>query len=199
MGLVCVSCGLRFYLPPGEQVWREKHCGGSILKPGLPQYCIECMERRFSRPVSKANQTASRDGAVRMPTGEKEDVQSSTSGSRRPVQNWSGQTYAAHTGGVFHTPTMYACTHARARTHARTHVASTLATGANNSSNVPKTVGSKIVPTVFESDGPGVRVVRFAFLPAVGRAGMARKALWRQHSQAGAAAVLYRVYGTSLQ
>jgi len=74
MGLVCVSCGLRFYLPPGEQVWLEKHCGGSIFKPGLPQYCIECMERRFSRPVSKANQTASRDGAVRMPTGEKEDV-----------------------------------------------------------------------------------------------------------------------------
>ena len=74
MGLVCVSCGLRFYMPPGEQVWLEKHCGGSILKPGLPQYCMECMERRFSRPVSKANQTASRDGAVRMPTGEKEDV-----------------------------------------------------------------------------------------------------------------------------
>ena len=82
MGLVCVSCGLRFYMPPGEQVWLEKHCGGSILKPGLPQYCIECMERRFSRPVSKANQTASRDGAVRMPTGEKEDVGGGTGANR---------------------------------------------------------------------------------------------------------------------
>jgi len=97
---------------------------------------------------------------------------------------------------------MYARTHARthARMHARTHARlATLATGANNSSAVPKTVCSKIVPTVFASDGPGVCVVRFAFLPAAGRAGMARKALWRQHSQAGAAAVLYRVYGTSLQ
>ena len=114
MGLTCFGCGTRFYLPPGEQVWLEKHCGGSITKPGLPQvaqaahsphcacvsmrrqtrssplkinihkltilqlaqYCLNCMERRFSRPVSKANQKMSQDGSMRMPSGEKEYVSS---------------------------------------------------------------------------------------------------------------------------
>jgi PHP family Zn ribbon phosphoesterase len=33
MGLDCLTCGKRFYLPPGEQRWLEKRCGGSITKP----------------------------------------------------------------------------------------------------------------------------------------------------------------------
>lgn len=38
----------------------------------VPQYCVSCMERRFSQPVSKENRALSRDGRVRMPSGERE-------------------------------------------------------------------------------------------------------------------------------
>ena len=72
MGLICCECGMRFYLPPGEQTWLEKHCTGSISKPGIPQFCIDCMERRFTRPVPQEEQVRSRDGSMRMPNGEKQ-------------------------------------------------------------------------------------------------------------------------------
>jgi len=91
---------------------------------------------------------------------------------------------------------MHACTHARARTHACTHVA-LLPLAQTILARILAMFRKQFVPTVFASDGPGVCVMRFAFLPAAGRAGMARKALWI--TQAGAAAILYRVYGTSLQ
>lgn len=76
MGLTCLECGTRFYLPPGEQPFLEKRCSGSITTPSVPQYCVECMERRFACAVSKQNQTRSRDGSMRMPSGEKEFVAS---------------------------------------------------------------------------------------------------------------------------
>jgi len=40
----------------------------------VPQYCVSCMERRFSHPLSKENQEMSKDGRVRMPSGGKEDL-----------------------------------------------------------------------------------------------------------------------------
>ena len=76
MGLTCLECGTRFYLPPGEQPFLEKRCGGSITTPSVPNLCVECMERRFATSVSKQNQTRSRDGSMRMPSGEKEFVAS---------------------------------------------------------------------------------------------------------------------------
>jgi len=72
MGIDCLSCGKRFYMPPGEQRWMEKRCKSSITQPRVPQYCVSCMERRFSQPVSKENRALSRDGRVRMPSGERE-------------------------------------------------------------------------------------------------------------------------------
>ena len=69
MGLVCTQCGVRFYLPPGEQTWLEKRCG--IRTPALPQFCIRCMEKRFARPVPKSEEARSRDGSTRLPSGQK--------------------------------------------------------------------------------------------------------------------------------
>jgi hypothetical protein len=76
MGLFCFECGQRFYLPPGEQLWLQKRSTASVTKPGIPQLCLPCVERRFARTVQKANQTRSRDGSVRMPSGAMEILSS---------------------------------------------------------------------------------------------------------------------------
>ena len=42
MGLNCLTCGKRFYLPPGEQRWLEKRCGGSITQPVRVRRALCC-------------------------------------------------------------------------------------------------------------------------------------------------------------